>query len=36
MFATGLYVLTGVLLLFSFRKDKRKTIQGLKKIVEGF
>ena len=36
MFATGLYALTGLLLFISFRKDRKKTIQGLKKSWKAF
>ena len=36
MFATGLYILSGFLLLISFRKDRKKTIQGLKKSWKAF
>ncbi len=36
MFATALYVLTGLLLFISFRKDRKKTIQGLKKSWKAF
>jgi len=35
-FTMGLYVLTGLLLFVSFRKDKKKTIQGLKKSWKAF
>jgi uncharacterized membrane protein YraQ (UPF0718 family) len=36
MFATALYVLTGLLLFISFRKDRKKTIQGLRKSWKAF
>jgi uncharacterized membrane protein YraQ (UPF0718 family) len=36
MFAIGLYVLTALLLFISFQKDKKKTIQGLKKSWKAF
>ncbi len=36
MFTTGLYVLTGLLLFISFRKEKKKTIEGLKKSWKAF
>ncbi len=36
MFTIGLYILTGLLLLLSFIKDKKKTIMALKKAWKSF